>query len=779
MIPRPATPTRTAALPRHDAGEERVRLELSIEGMHCAACVRRVEQALTSVPGVIDAEVGLATESARVRLLGSPDIAAMQEAVRMVGYRAAPRERADGALADSLARRERERTDESRRLLGKFTVGALLAVPVLVIGHWAVFPFLPLIPQEMLRLLRAISGLLTLPHLFWVGSSIFIGAWAALLRREANMDTLVALGTGSAWIYSSAVVVVPEFFPAGAAHPFYEATAVVITLVVLGQSLELRARGRTSKALRRLMDLRPTTAHAIREGREVEIAAEDVLHDELLLVRPGERLPVDGEVVEGTSTVDESMITGESFPVRRGPGDAVLGGTINRTGSFRFRATCVGADTVLARIVATVHEAQASKPPIQRLVDRVAGRFVPAVVVIAALSFVLWYVFGPEPRLSFAAVVAVSVLVIACPCALGLATPVSIMVAVGKAAELGVLVRDGTAFQRARNVDVVMLDKTGTLTEGRPTVADICPLAGFDEPGLLALASAAEARSEHPLGQAVVSAAHERGVEQQIATNFEAHPGLGVAVRVGERTVLAGSEEFLRAHGVDGFVDRRHSEHCASDLVDRLSGEGKSPLLVAADGTIAGVVAVVDPVRSDARAQVERLRALGADVVLVTGDHARTAEAVASAVGITDVRARVLPERKAEHVVALQADGKRVMMVGDGINDAPALARADVGVAVGGGADIAMEAADLTLIGGSLRGIADAIELSRASLRNVRQNLVGAFIYNVLGIPIAAGLLYPAFGLLLSPVIAGAAMAFSSVTVVTNANRLSRFRPRT
>ena len=779
MIRAAATPTRTAPVPRRDTGGEGARLELLIEGMHCAACVRRVEHALASVPGVIDAEVGLATESACVHLRGTPDVAVLQEAVRAAGYRAAPRERADEALVESLARRERERAEESRLLLSKFAVGAVLAAPVLVIGHWAALPFLPAIPQETLRLLWAMSGLLTLPHLFWVGARFFAGAWAALLRRESNMDTLVALGTGSAWIYSSAAVAVPEFFPVGTAHPFYEATAVVITLVVLGQSLEVRARGRTSRALHRLMDLRPSTARAIREGHEVEIAAEDVLRDELLVVRPGEQLAVDGEVVEGTSSVDESMITGESFPVGKGLGDAVLGGTINGAGSFRFRATRVGADTVLARIVATVQEAQASKPPIQRLVDRVAGRFVPAVIVIAALSFVLWYVFGPEPRLNFATVITVSVLVIACPCALGLATPISIMVAVGKAAELGVLVRDGAAFQQARNVDVVLVDKTGTLTEGRPTLADVRPLAGFDEASLLGLASAAEARSEHPLGEAVVTAARERGLELQIATDFEAHPGLGVSARVDGRTVLAGSEEFLRAQSVAALVDHQQLERRVSDLVEHLSGEGKSPLLVAVDGMVAGVVAVADPVRNDARTQVERLRALGADVVLVTGDHARTAEAVARAVGITDVRARVLPEGKAEHVLALQAEGRRVMMVGDGINDAPALARADVGVAMGSGTDVAMETADLTLIGGSLRGIADAIELSRAALRNIQQNLVGAFVYNVLGIAIAAGLLYPAFGLLLSPMIAGAAMAFSSVTVVTNANRLSRFRPQT
>ena len=740
-------------------------VELAIGGMHCAACVARVERALQAVPGVMSAEVGLATESARVRVSGVPDLPRLAEAVRAVGYTAAPRER----LGDALTRRERERAKESRRLFWKFAVGAVLSLPVLVIGHWDVLPFLVPMAQERMRALWALSGVLTLPHLLWVGSRFFTGAWAAFRRCEANMDTLVALGTGSAWIYSTAAVAAPGFFPVDTAHPFYEATAVVITLVVLGQALEARARGSTARALHRLMDLRPSTARVIRGSTEVEIPAEEVVRGDLVVVRPGDRLPVDGEIVEGASSVDESMLTGESLPVDKGTGDPVVAGTISRSGTFRFRATRVGADTVLARIVAMVQDAQASKPPIQRLVDRVAGWFVPVVIAIALLSFAGWYLFGPEPRLSFAAVVAVAVLVIACPCALGLATPISIMVAVGKAAELGVLVRDGAALQSARRVDVVLLDKTGTLTEGRPTVTDVLPLPGVRAGALLALAAAAEAGSEHPLGEAVVEAARAQGLSVAPATGFEAFAGRGVAATVGGRAVAAGTEAFLRERGVDPSA--------GSAEAVRLSSEGKSPLLITVDGALAGVIAVADPVRPDASVQVARLRALGAEVVLITGDHAGTAEAVARAVGIERVAARVLPEQKAEHVAALQAEGKRVMMVGDGINDAPALARADVGIAMGGGTDVAMETADLTLMGGSLRGLGDAIELSRATLRNIRQNLVGAFLYNVLGIPIAAGLLYPFFGVLLSPMIAGAAMAFSSVTVVTNANRLRSFRP--
>jgi Cu+-exporting ATPase len=739
------------------------RLELGVTGMHCAACVTRVEKAIRSVPGVVDAEVGLATESARVRFRGAPDVRAVQEAVRAAGYGAEARV----SLEESLRARERAREQEYRTLLGRFWWGAALALPVLIVGHADAIPLLE-VPHARMRALWAISGVLTLPHLLYVGRGFFTRAWAALRRREANMDTLVSLGTGSAWLYSTAAVAAPAWFPPGTAHPFYEATAVVITLVVLGQALEARARGRTSRALHRLMDLRPKTARVLRDGREVEIRAEELVVGDLAVMRPGEAVPVDGVVEEGASAVDESMLTGESLPVDKRPGDPVVGGTLNRSGSFRFRATRVGKDTVLARIVEMVREAQGSKPPIQKLVDQVAAWFVPVVIAIAALAALVWYAFGPEPRLNYAAVIAVAVLVIACPCALGLATPIAIMVAVGKAAELGVLVRDGAALEAAGRVDVIVLDKTGTVTEGRPALTDLLPLGGAAADDVLRWAAAAEGGSEHPLAQAVVQAARLRGIEAGAATAFLAHPGAGVTATVADRNIVVGTERFLRDWAID--VD------AARPLIDRLSGEGKSPMLVAVEGELVGVLAVADAVRADSAAQIARLRRLGCDVVLLTGDHEGTARQVASAVGIDRVLARVLPDQKAERVAALQAEGHRVMMVGDGVNDAPALARADVGVAMGSGTDVAMETADLTLMGSSLRGVGDAIELSRATVRNVRQNLVGAFGYNVLGIPIAAGALYPFFGILLSPIIAGAAMAFSSVTVVANANRLRGFR---
>ena len=739
-------------------------VELAVSGMHCAACVTRVERAIKSVPGVLDAEVGLATESARVRFGGAPDVAAVQAALAKAGYAGEVRV----SLQESLAAREVERADEYRRALVLFWWGAALALPVLVIGHADALPFLA-IPHDRMRSLWALSGVLTIPHLLYVGRGFFTRAWASLRRREATMDTLVALGTGSAWLYSTAVVAAPGLFPAGTGHPFYEATAVVITLVVLGHALEARARGRTSRALHRLLDLSPKHARVVRDGQEVELLVAAVVVGDLIVVRPGESIPVDGTIEEGGSAVDESMLTGESLPVEKGVGDGVVGGTLVRSGSFRFRATRVGQGTALARIVAAVREAQSSKPPIQKLVDQVAAWFVPVVIGIAVLAFAVWATVGPEPRLNFAVVVAVSVLVIACPCALGLATPIAIMVAVGKAAELGVLVRDGGALEAAGRVDTVVLDKTGTVTAGRPALDEVVPLGALDAAALLRLAAGAELGSEHPVAAAVVAEARARGLDVPVATAFEAHAGRGITAIVEGRALVIGTDALLRDWGVDPGAAVAHAE--------RMSGEGRSPLIVAVDGVMVGVLGVADPVKPDAAAQVARLKRLGCEVVLLTGDHRGTAERVAREVGIERVFARVLPEEKAARVAALQAEGRRVMMVGDGVNDAPALARADVGVAMGGGTDVALETADLALLGNSLRGVGDAIELSRAAVRNVKQNLVGAFGYNVLGIPVAAGVLYPFFGVLLSPLIAGAAMAFSSVTVVANANRLRGFRP--
>ncbi len=753
------------------------RAVLPIEGMHCAACVSAVERALGSVGGVVEASVSLVTEEARVRFdparVGQKEMAA---AVEGAGY--AVRERAPsehdhhqdhGAAGTSAGEWE----DRARILFRRFRVGTVLSVPVLLFGHYEWIPALRGLDPSVLRSLWILSGVLTVPIVGWVGRSFFEGAWKAARVRQANMDTLVALGTGSAFLYSVAAVAVPSAFPVGTAHPFFEAAAVVITLVVLGQALEARARGTTAGALRALMDLRPRPARVIREDREVEIPAEEIVIGDVLVARPGERVPVDGTVTDGSSAVDESMVTGESLPVEKGPGDDVVGGTINRSGSFRMRATRVGKDTVLARIVELVREAQGSKPPIQKLVDRVSGVFVPTVVALSAVTFVIWYLLGPEPPLSYAVVVAISVLVISCPCALGLATPISVMIAIGKAAENGILVRSGEALQKARRLRAAILDKTGTITVGEPSLTDVIPLPPFTEDELLRFAAAAEAGSEHPLGRAVTEAGRSResvSVRPPLRVEaFEALSGGGVRAIVDGRTVVVGKAGFLRDQGVD--------IEGLQGAWDGLGAEGKTPALVSVDGRAAGVLGLADREKPDSGAAVARLKSMGLEVVMLTGDNERTARAVADRVGISRVLAGVWPDEKGRAIDALRAEvGGAVAMVGDGVNDAPALARADVGIAIGSGTDVAMETADIVLMGGSLHGVADAIELSLAAVRNMKQNLFGAFVYNAAAIPIAAGALYPAFRILLSPMIAGAAMAFSSVTVVANANRLRRFR---
>ena len=742
--------------------------EIPITGMTCAACVRSVENAVAGVPGVAHVDVSLATEAARVQYApGALERDAIREAVVAAGYDVdSAAERED--IEETLRRRDEEREVETRGLLRRFKVGALLGVPVVLIGHAQFIPGLQDLSPGVMRSLWTLSGFLTIPIMVYVGGRFFTGGWSAFRRHDANMDTLVALGTGAAWLYSTVAVAFPGLFPEGTAHPFYEATAVVITLVVLGQALEARARGRTSQAVRRLMDLRPLVARVIRDNAEVEIPAAEVRVGEMVVVRPGERVPVDGRVHEGRSAVDESMVTGESIPVEKAPGDEVVGGTINASGVIHFVAERVGSEMVLARIVQMVRDAQGTKPPIQRVVDVVASYFVPSVMIVSVVSFAVWYTLGPS--LSYAVVVAVAVLVIACPCALGLATPISIMVAVGKAAEHGVLIRNGEALQRAREVDTVVLDKTGTVTQGAATLTDVVPQPGVSDEELLGLTAAVEAGSEHPLGRAVVDGALARGVRFERATDFVAVPGQGVRATSGGRTVLVGTASFLTEAG----VDTEDLERKATDL----AAEGRTPILAAADGKPLGALGIFDPVKSDSVVAIRRLQALGKHVVILTGDHEATARAVAREVGVDTVWARVLPEQKAQRIAELQKQGGRVAMVGDGINDAPALAQADVGIAIGTGTDIAMEAADVTLMGGSLGGVVDLMEISEATFANIRQNLVGAFIYNVLGIPVAAGVFYPLFGILLKPVYAGAAMAFSSVTVVTNANRLRRFKPR-
>jgi Cu+-exporting ATPase len=739
---------------------------LRIHGMHCASCVSGIEEAVRTKPGVLRADVSIATESAAIDYLPSvTDLATVKAAIRGRGY-----EVDEDSGPDAPDRESEERALEYRDLMRRFWFGLVISIPVLVTAYPDWVPELRDLGPGAVRWMWGLDGLLAFAVLVYSGRRFFTGAWSAFRHRTADMNTLIAVGTGAAWIYSTVAILFPGLFPAGTAEPFYDVAAVVVTLVLLGQALEVRAKGRTSEAIRKLLDLQARTARVIRDGAEMDIPVEEVVVGDVVVVRPGEKVPVDGVVVDGRSALDESMVTGESIPVEKGPGDEVIGATVNKTGSFRFRATKVGKDTALAQIVKMVRQAQGSKPPIARTVDVVAGYFVPAVMIVATLAFAAWYTFGPAPALTYATVVAVTTLIIACPCALGLATPMSLMVGVGKAAEHGVLIRNGEALQLARKVDAVVLDKTGTITRGEPALTDVLTAPGFEADALLRLAASAERGSEHPLGEAIVTGARERGLEPSSAEGFEAVAGHGIEARVDGQSVLLGNLKLMDERGIElGKLPQEAT---------RLSEDGKTPMYVAVDGRAAGLLAVADTIKEDSVAAVRRLHELGLEVVMLTGDNERTAQAIARQVGIDRVLAEVLPEQKADQIAALQAEGKVVAMVGDGINDAPALARADVGIAIGTGTDVAIEAADVTLIGGSLKGVAIAIDISKATFRNIKQNLLGAFGYNTLGIPIAAGALYPLFGMLLSPMIAGAAMAFSSVTVVSNANRLRFHEPK-
>jgi len=739
---------------------------IGIEDLRCASCVTIIEDELKATPGVIDASVNVGTQEAVVNYL--PELTSLSQlnaAVESVGYKARPPRSEE---PEDAASKEHER--EYRSLMAKFWFAAIISVPVLIAAYPSFFPFLRSASEAILRVLWGLSGLVTLPVLLWSGKGFFTGAWAALRHRSANMNTLISVGTGAAWLYSGAAVLMPQIFPKGTSEPFYDVVSVVIALVVLGQALELRAKGRTSEAIKKLMGLQAKTARVIRYGEEMDIPVEEVLVGDVIQVRPGEKIPVDGKVLDGSSTIDESMLTGESLPVSKGPGDEVIGATLNKTGAFRFQATKVGKDTALAQIVKMVQEAQNSKAPIARLADVVSGYFVPAVMIIAVLTFVIWYDFGPAPSLVFALVTSVTVLIIACPCALGLATPMSLMVGIGKGAENGILIRSGEALQTAQSLDTVVLDKTGTITKGKPELTDIITAGGMEQDDLLKVAASIETVSEHPLAEAIVEGARARGVSLVRPDAFEAVPGHGVLAKIEEREIAIGNQKLMDREGVE-----------LGELLDQatqLADDGKTPMFVAVDGKAGGVIAVADTVKEDSKVAIEALRKMGIEVVMITGDNRRTAEAIARQVNIDRVLAEVLPEDKAHNVHLLQAEGKKVAMVGDGINDAPALAQADVGMAIGTGTDVAIEASDITLIKGSLNGVVTAIEVSRATLRNIKQNLFGAFVYNTLGVPVAAGLLYPFFGLLLSPLLAGAAMAFSSVTVVSNANRLRAFRPR-
>lgn len=727
---------------------------LSIAGMSCAGCVAAVENSLAKVADVDSAVVNLGERTATVK--GNANIDALLAAVRQAGYEAAELT----GLADEEEKENRELQEYHRLWRRAVTAGLIgLALFVTGIGGW-----LPPIEQGMMVWLGI--SLVTLLVLIFVGSHFFSGAWHALRTRRGNMDSLVALGTGTAWLYSTIIVLFPEAVPTLARHAYFEAAVIIVALVSLGSALEMRARGRTSEAIKRLIGLQPATARVIRNGEEIDLAIEQVGLDETIRVRPGEKIPVDGVVFEGGSHVDESMLTGEPMPVKKSPEDEVYGSTLNTSGGFLMRATRIGRDTALARIIELVRKAQSSKPPIGRLVDKVASVFVPVVIAIALLSFIAWYLIGPEPQLSYAMVTAMTVLVIACPCALGLATPISIMVGVGRAAEQGILIRNGEALQQAGRLTVVVLDKTGTITEGRPSVTRLIPTTGMDEKTLLQKAASLEVGSEHPLAVSIVEAAHKMDLELEKVTDFKAHAGRGVSARQDDQLLYLGNAAFMKENDID-----------LSDLAEQtdtpVSG-GETLAYLAVNRQIAGIIAITDPVKKDAKAAIERLHELGLQVVMLTGDNADTAQEVAQRVGVDRVIADVLPADKAKEIAALQGAGEVVAMVGDGINDAPALAQSDVGIAIGTGTDVAIESAAITLMRGSLHGVADAIGLSRATLRNIKQNLFGAFIYNTLGIPVAAGLFYPLTGLLLSPVIAAAAMSMSSVTVVSNALRLRR-----
>jgi Cu+-exporting ATPase len=760
--------------------DDQTTVEILIGGMTCASCVARNEKALRRVPGVVTASVNFATEKATVEYL--PGIASrddLVEAVRRAGYEVAePARPTVGAGVEEAAGLAQDPDALARRaayvrLRRKVVVGAVLSTLVFL-GSMG-FAFVPAVLTN-----GWVLWALATPVQFWVGRQFYRAALAAARHGSTTMDTLVVLGSSAAYLYSAAGVLFPNFFDHhGLGAPMYfDSAALIITLILLGRLFEARAKGQTGEAIRTLIGLQPRTARVVRGGGEVDVPIAEVRRDDIVRVRPGEKVPVDGIVVEGSSAIDEALLTGEALPVVKGPGDEVIGATLNTSGTFTMRATHVGAETALAQIVRLVEQAQGARPPIARLADLIASRFVPAVMAVAGLTFVVWLLAGPQPALNYALVNAIAVLVIACPCALGLATPTAVMVGTGKGAQNGVLIRDGASLETAHKLQTIVLDKTGTITAGRPTVTDVLPAVddgGRQAPAgspdeLLRLAAAVERGSEHPLAAAVVRAAGERGLELPDARDFRAAAGHGVQAVVEGRRVLVGNELFMTQSDV---VSGATGDGSAARA---LAAAGKTPVHVAVDGRPAGLIAVADPVKPGAAVAIERLHDLGLRVVMVTGDRPETAAAIAAEVGLDEVVAGVLPDAKAAEVARLQAGGVRVGMVGDGVNDAPALAQADVGIAIGTGADVAIEASDVTLVSGDLNGVVTAIALSRATMRTIKQNLFWAFAYNAALIPIAAGVLYPPFGVLLNPIFAAAAMGLSSVTVVTNSLRLRRFR---
>ena len=739
-----------------------------VGGMTCASCVARVEEALQSVPGVIAVNVNLASEKATVEYLEDVEVADLRQAVENAGYTL-------GTEAETLEDVSEASRRDTKAVRTRFVVAVALAVVIMVLMWVPAFTGRP-------YLLWALAT----PVQFWAGLRFYKGAWGALKHRTADMNNLIAVGTSAAYFYSVIAVLFPGIFTSGGleANLYFDTSAMIVALILLGRFLEARARGHTSDAIKKLIGMRPKTALVVRNGQETEIPVEEVLVGDIVVVRPGERVPVDGVVREGYSSVDESMITGESIPVEKQEGDDVIGATINKTGSFRFEATRVGKDTALAQIVRLVEEAQGSKAPIQRLADIIASYFVPVVIGIAVITFVIWYLVGPAPSLTFAFLNFIAVLIIACPCALGLATPTAIMVGTGKGAEYGVLIKSAGALERFYRVDTVILDKTGTLTVGEPAVTDVVAVPPFTEEEILNLAAAVESKSEHPLAEAIVKKASEEKLKIGKASHFQAIPGHGAEAVVGRKTVLLGNRKFMDDNNIS-----------IGNLMSEASGlqtSGKTAMFLAVDGQIAGIIALADTIKPGAGAVITELQNMGIEVAVVTGDNRNTAEAIAHQAGIERVLAEVLPENKAAEVKKLQDSGRVVVMVGDGINDAPALAQADVGIAIGTGTDVAVETGDITLISGDLAGITTAISLSRRTMRTIKQNLFWAFAYNTALIPVAAGVLYLAFGSggvpsrlqgilgeygFLNPILAAAAMALSSITVVSNSLRLNTYQP--
>jgi len=732
-----------------------------IEGANCGSCVAKIEKALKSVSGAQRVEMNFADRSVQVE--GNASSAELIEAVENIGYKAKPMN--SESEQDALDEKAKADNAHYKKLMRNMVLALGVGAPLMLYG----LIFDMSVTTNAQRIGWFIVGIVTLVVMAIAGKQFYNGAWQSFKNHTANMDTLIALGTGTAWLYSMVVVIAPSVLPEVARHVYFEASAMIIGLISLGLAFEVKARGRTSEAIKRLIGLQPKTARVVRDNKEQDIAISEVLKNETVRVRPGEKIPVDGEVIEGSSSVDESMLTGEPMPVNKSEGDTVVAGSINKSGTLLFKATHIGSETTLASIINMVKRAQNSKPSIGRLADVISGVFVPTVMIIAVLAGLAWLNFGPEPSIAYAVVAVTTVLIIACPCALGLATPMSIMVGIGKAAESGILIRNGEALQTTSKITTMILDKTGTITEGKPTVTDIINFNDSDKVQVLKLAASLESGSEHPLAQAIVSYTENEDITIEKVSDFNAVTGQGVTGRLNGQTLLFGNEALMSQHNI--------SIAEAKEQAEQLASAAKTPMYFAIDTQLQAIIAVADPIKDDSAEAIKRLQKKGIHVVMLTGDNQATARAVANKVGIKDFIAQVMPDDKASEVTKRQAKGEIVGMTGDGINDAPALAQADVGFAIGTGTDVAIESADITLMRGSLQSLGDAIAVSSATIVNIKQNLFGAFIYNVAGIPIAAGLLYPFFGILLNPIVAGAAMALSSLTVVTNANRLRFFKP--